>query len=79
MLTYMLLYPVLFWKQKGGGTSAEGASREYRAPKARVSRRRRRRGGGVWGGGVPSPLGKESGEGSVPPPRKKIHFEAQNR
>ena len=25
MLTYMLLYPVLFWKQKGGGTSAEGA------------------------------------------------------
>jgi len=26
--------------------------------------------GGVWGGGVPSLLGEESGEGAVPPPQK---------
>ena len=41
----------------------------------RGSRRRRRQWGGVWGGGVPSPLKKGSGEGAVPPSpeiKKKI-------
>jgi len=28
----------------------------------------------VWGGGVPSPLKKGSGEGAVPPEIKKIFF-----
>jgi len=42
---------------KGGGAE----------PKTRGSRRQW---GGVWGGGVPSPLKKGSGEGAVPPPQK---------
>jgi len=43
-------------------------------PKTRGSRRRRRRWDKVWGGGVPSPLKKGSGEGAVPPPQKLKKF-----
>jgi len=38
-------------------------------PKTRGSRRRRRQWGGVWGGGVPSPLKKGSGDPRI---KKKI-------
>ena len=47
----------------GGGANDESGGAAGRAPKARDenrrgSRRRRRQGGWVWGGGVPSPMGK---------------------
>jgi len=50
------LWPVLFWKQKSGGTSAEGANIEYRGAKGAD-------GGGVWEGRC----GEGSGKGVVPP------------
>ena len=53
---------MLFWKQKGGGTSAKGTSIEVL------------RGVGCGEGVSPSPLGKWFGEGAVPPPQKNFSF-----
>jgi len=77
---------VLFWKQKGGGTSAAGVRSEAPQPltSTRESRHRRRRGGGMWGGmwggGVPLPTGGVVwGGGCTPSPEKLFIFRAQNR
>ena len=63
-----MLKPVLFWKQKGGGMSAEGVSIE--TPKAP-------RGLGCGEGVSPSTLGEECGEGGGA--QKNFIFEAYNR
>ena len=63
----MLGIPVLFWKQKGGGMSAEGCVCVVCGCGPGVGR------------GVPLLWGRSLGRGLCPLPRKKITFVAQNR
>jgi len=57
-------------REKPGGT--ERRRREDRGAEGAE-------GGRVWGGVSPSPLGKESGEGAVPPPQKIFRFLSSKR
>jgi len=56
--------------RKCSGSRENSSVLQRRQSKYILEGRSRRRGCGVWGGGVPSPLGKGSGEGAQPPPQK---------